>query len=288
MEAVRQFGPNVVSFQLATGAWRWYTIGCYLAPNDTSTIESVVAALKYRPRGTALVVVGDLNTTLDDPKNNRRGTDIAAALTEEVLEDMVDHFLLRWHRWGREWGTWSKVWEGKVVRSRTDYILGIDRSLFCNVSVRDPRHNTGHYMVLGCLRSAPERDHAKYLTGRKKLPLQPPNEPTREDGILVALRRAVPKPHMRERRMNEWISEETWRLVNERVSARRGARVQARIWRLIRAIAASLKGDRKRRVEIAVEEVETLLGADPPNPKESWRRLKGWYKAAVKRALPPA
>ena len=28
VEAVRQFGPNVVSFQLATGARRWYIIGC--------------------------------------------------------------------------------------------------------------------------------------------------------------------------------------------------------------------------------------------------------------------
>ena len=49
VEAVRKFGPNVVRFQLATGARRWYIIGCYLAPDDTSTIESVVAALKERP-----------------------------------------------------------------------------------------------------------------------------------------------------------------------------------------------------------------------------------------------
>ena len=34
--------------------------------------------------------------------------------------------------------------------------------------------------------------------------------------------------------------------------------------------------------------METLIGADPPNPKEAWRQLKGWYKAAVKRAPPPA
>ena len=27
---------------------------------------------------------------------------------------------------------------------------------------------------------------------------------------------------------------------------------------------------------------------DPLNPKEAWRRLKGWYKAAVNRAPPPA
>ena len=88
--------------------------------------------------------------------------------------------------------------------------------------------------------------------------------------------------------MNEWISEDTWRLVNERVSARRGTRVQARIRRLSRAIAARLKGDIKRRVETAGAEVETLLGADPPNPREAWRRLKGWYKAAANRAPPPA
>ena len=64
--------------------------------------------------------------------------------------------------------------------------------------------------------------------------------------------------------------------------------MKARIRRLSQEIAASLKGDRKRRVEIAGEEVETLLGADPSNPKEAWRRLKGWYKAAVNRAPPPA
>ena len=43
VEAVHQFGPNVVSFHMVTGARRWYIICCYLAPNDTSTIESVVA-----------------------------------------------------------------------------------------------------------------------------------------------------------------------------------------------------------------------------------------------------
>ena len=106
--------------------------------------------------------------------------------------------------------------------------------------------------------------------------------------MFAALRRAIPKKNTQERRTNEWISEETWRLVDKRVSARRGARVKAGIWRLSREIAASLKVDRKRRADIAVEEVETLLGADPPNPKEACRRLKVWYKAGVNCAPPPA
>ena len=97
VEAVRQFGPNVVSFHLATGERRWYIIGCYLAPDETLTIESVVAVLKERPRGATLLVSGDLNTTLTEPGNNRRGTEIAAALKEKGLEDMAAHFLPRQH-----------------------------------------------------------------------------------------------------------------------------------------------------------------------------------------------
>ena len=38
VEEVGKYGPNVIGFQLATGARRWYIVGCYLAPNNTSTI----------------------------------------------------------------------------------------------------------------------------------------------------------------------------------------------------------------------------------------------------------
>ena len=194
--------------------------------------------------------------------------EIAAAMTVAGVEDMAAHFLPRKRRWGRERRMWSMVREGKVVRSRTEYLLGTDRSIFRNFSFRDPRYNTDHFMVVSCLRSAPEREHTRYIMGRRKMPLRTPMEPTREDGIFAALRRAVPKPHARDRHKNAWISEETWRLVNERVSARRGAGVHMRIRKLGRAIRASLKGDRKRRVEAAGQEVETLLGEDPPRPAE--------------------
>ena len=85
-----------------------------------------------------------------------------------------------------------------------------------------------------------------------------------------------------------WISEETWRLVDKRVSARRGKGVRMRIRRLGCDIQASLQGYRERRVETVGQDVESLLGGDPPNPKEAWRRLEGWYKAVVDRAPPPA
>ena len=90
-----------MSFEVATGERRWYIIGCYLAPDDTSTIECVVAMLRDIPKGTTLVVAGYLNTDLEDSENDRRGTEIAVAMTEAGVEDMTAHFLPKRIRWGR-------------------------------------------------------------------------------------------------------------------------------------------------------------------------------------------
>ena len=64
VEAVHQFESNVAGFQMAIGEWQWYIVGCYLAPDDSLTIESVVAALKECPRGAELLMVGDFNVKL--------------------------------------------------------------------------------------------------------------------------------------------------------------------------------------------------------------------------------
>ena len=35
-------------------------------------------------------------------------------------------------------------------------------------------------------------------------------------------------------------------------------------------------------MEEAGTAVEAILGEDPPNAKEAWRRMKGWYQTASK------
>ena len=153
---------------------------------------------------------------------------------------------------------------GRVQLIRTDYTIGTDLRLFGNVSVRDSRHNSDHYIVLGCLHNAPLREHARYLEGCKRLPLLPQTAPTREDGIFAALRRAVPKPLDKEVRKKAWILAATWRLVDKRVSVRRDlAKDQVLIWKLGRAIKASLWDNRRRRAEEAGSKVEALMGSDP-------------------------
>ena len=74
---------------------------------------------------------------------------IVAAMATEGLEDMSEYFLPRWRSWCRDGRTWRMIWEGREVRSRTDYIMGTDRRLLGNISVRNPMHNSDHYMVLG-------------------------------------------------------------------------------------------------------------------------------------------
>ena len=95
---------------------------------------------------------------------------------------------------------------GKAIRSRTDYILGTDHSLFRNVAVQDPRYNSDHYMVVGLLKGGTTREHIRYIAGRLRIPLTPPETPPRENTLFGDLQRAVPKPQPREQHQNAWIS----------------------------------------------------------------------------------
>ena len=133
-------------------------------PDDRASCDTNLQFSSVVPQ----VVAGDLNTDLGEMECDRRGAEISAALTEAGLEDMAAHFLPRKRRWGRERWTWEMVRGGKAVRSRTDYILGTDRSLFRNLAVRDPRYNSDHYMVMGLLWGRTAKAHDKYIAGRRK------------------------------------------------------------------------------------------------------------------------
>ena len=95
VETINQFGPNVVSFQLVAATQRWCIIGCYLAPDDALTIESVVTALRERPRGAKLLVAWTFNMDLAQLEGAEQDEDIAADFAALVLDDISAHFLPR-------------------------------------------------------------------------------------------------------------------------------------------------------------------------------------------------
>ena len=121
-------------------------------------------------------------------------------------------------------------------------------------------------MVLGCLRIAPLREHTKYIGQRMRPTLYPPTIQARGVRLFAYLRRAIPKLKEMEARKNAWILEDTWRLVNKRVSARQDpAQNQSLLICPGRAINMSLKEYMRWRTEEARESTEKILGAHPPS-----------------------
>ena len=194
-------------------------MGCYISPNDASTIEDVVTATFRRPQRENLLVAVDFNVDMVDPEGSTRTEEIAAALETDGLEDIGANFLPRrksWLSYGRTWSMWRS---DRVLRSRTNYLMGMDRRLYQNVLVRDVRHNLDQYLVLGCLQGAPTREHVHYLGIRRYFPLQPPRNASTEDCLFSKLRGGVPKPLQMERICQEWISPDTWSLVDKIIAA---------------------------------------------------------------------
>ena len=95
MEAIHHLSPNVVGFQLATGDHQWYIVGCYIAPNDTTTRYTVVTTLEEQPQGSKILVAVDFNTNILEPEGYRRRGGILETLAMGGFEDMLEHLIPR-------------------------------------------------------------------------------------------------------------------------------------------------------------------------------------------------
>lgn len=71
VESIRRYGPNVLSFQLSSGRFRYGVVGVYIPPKDVTTLEFVTQAMEDLPPGCASVLLGDLNVDLEFPRDTR-------------------------------------------------------------------------------------------------------------------------------------------------------------------------------------------------------------------------
>ena len=136
--------------------------------------------------------------------------------------------------------------------------MGSNRRIFQNLSAQDPSHNSDHFIVMGCLHGEFPREHSCYIRRRMRLPLQLPGHQTRTwtEHIFAELRHAVPNLDKRVARHNSWILEETWRLIDKRVSARwEPGRDQRRLRWLGRAMREALKENMRQRALTVGEDV---------------------------------
>ena len=106
---------------------------------------------------------------------------------------MMEHLLPYNIPWTRDRYMRSMIRCCQEVRSWTDYILGTDFRLLQNMVLRDPRQNTYHYLVLGCLCGVTQRKHQRYLRSHTRTTLYPPKWVSHEIFLFVSLRQVVPK-----------------------------------------------------------------------------------------------
>ena len=105
-------------------------MGCYLAPDDTSSIERLVRAMEQCPRREALMEVGYMNFNIVDPEGNIREETIVEDILDVGLEDMCDHFLLL-HTTSPSWGLLIGSNEYEVEATTKYRYICISTGFFC-------------------------------------------------------------------------------------------------------------------------------------------------------------
>jgi hypothetical protein len=138
-------------------------------------------------------------------------------------------------------------------------------------------------MICGEILVEPAWRHKAYQQGRSRFPLATPKwgPLTKADAYFKMLQQHVPVELRAEKRVRRsWISEATWRLVDERAALLQVPnhdRTYAR--RLSRQINQSFKADRTWRVQVAGIAIDVQYRAG--NLKEAYEGLGRWYNHAV-------
>ena len=80
VEAATAVTPNLLTFQLVTGYERFYVMGIYIPPNDTTGVDALRTAWAACPANCTLLIMGDLNINFEHPRDAR----------EEDIADLLD------------------------------------------------------------------------------------------------------------------------------------------------------------------------------------------------------
>jgi hypothetical protein len=176
-------GPNVLSFQLVSGAMRWYIVGCYILPNDLTTLTHVEQVWQACPRGCLPILLGNLNVNFA-AQRDQRDEIIAEQVDTMALVDMSSHFPQCCGRnSGGRW-TWRMRRGRHWVSSQCGYILGKATNLgrwFWRVSIQMPFcHNSDHHALVAKICAGWGKEMTKYQKRNCHFPLQIPRGPRTE------------------------------------------------------------------------------------------------------------
>jgi len=288
LEEYKFYGGNVVAFRLITGRGKYYIIGGYIPLGCNDTLAHIINAYNSCPPGFEILLIGDLNINLDTPRDTREEI-IAEQLDFWNLGCLSTQFTQRRHKYRKRW-TWYQWRQGRLYSTKPDYFLSEPdmRRRFRNVSLRKLRHHaTDHRAIVGRLWGGNQKWLDKYRRNVGKCPFRLPRTApyTLQEHLFQELKATVEKKAIRASPRNQWISQETWALVDRRAQLRSRGSLPGNNYALSRQIGASFARDRQRRAEDDAAEIGRLLGEG--DLKEAWGIVKRWYRAASNRGPTP-
>ena len=104
VKVMLNFGPNVVSFLLTSGARIWYVVGSYMLMKDVPAVHQLGQDLAAKPKGIETIFMVELNARLKEPYDNHE-EDMTTSLADYGLEEFTRNFT-PW-RWCRIRGSWT-------------------------------------------------------------------------------------------------------------------------------------------------------------------------------------
>ncbi len=216
----------------------YYAVGCYIPPNDLMTLTHIEGAWKDCPKGHIPILLGDLNINLVSPRNER--DEMIVEQVQDVMGLIDVSCQLKQHCRAKAWGrwTWRMRQGGRWVSSQCDYFLRreIDRRRFCSVALRMPcHHDSDHCAVVAKICSGAEKKLKAYRRRFSKFQIRLPRGPQGKlETLFEVLCLDVAPPPKRERPKNQWISDSTWVLIDQRAALRRAGKLNQCGARVIR------------------------------------------------------
>ncbi len=92
IKAVKIVSLNALTFQLVTGSVRFFVIGVYIPPADTTGVDALCAAWATCPSSCKPLLLGDLNIDFGSPQTSREEA-VADLLDEINLVDMSQKYV---------------------------------------------------------------------------------------------------------------------------------------------------------------------------------------------------
>jgi hypothetical protein len=233
-----------------------------------------------------------LNIRNQDPRDAQE-EEIADLLDEINLVDTSRKFIQRQSRrhgiLQRNRWTWRKkrrtegYQRGRWIYSQPDYIMARESVMkhIRKAGIRTPRyHISDHGSVVLYLKAGNKGRLNTYRKQRQRFPVQlefgPQDEMTTN---FEKLRVLCDEPDPKKRPQNNWISDDTWKIVRNMTMLRTSGRLTTAARRSMkRAMWASLANDRRERTKRVGESIEAKLAKG--DAQEAFRHLKGWYRDA--------